>query len=107
MEGPPIHVRAARLAFRVAEASSSHLPDDVRALGDLSGEVLAIVPDTHLVSPSDDQLTLFFIALLRCFGIMRRAVAEYPEAGLVIEVRLAVETFDALLRCIRQSETVF
>ncbi len=54
------------------------------------------MPSPDFVAASDDELSLFCVALLSCFFIMRRAIAKDPEAGFVIEVGLAVDAFDGM-----------
>ena len=65
------------------------------------------MPRPDFVAARDDQLALFFVALFGRFFVVRGAIAEDPEAGRVIEVWLAVDAFDALLRLVGQTEAVF
>lgn len=64
------------------------------------------MPSPDFVAATNDELSLFCVALLSCLFIVRRAIAKDPKAGFVIKVGLAVDPFDALLRFVWQTEAV-
>jgi hypothetical protein len=85
---------------------SSHLPEDIRPGRNDSGEVVLVVVNPDLVTARHDGLPLGFVTLLHGGFVVRSTVAEDPDAGFVVEVRLDIEALDSLLCGVGESKAV-
>ncbi|MCH8090077.1 MAG: hypothetical protein IH955_08715, partial [Chloroflexi bacterium] len=72
------------------------VPRDVMSNRSFMSACLAVL----LMSP------LFFVALAHLRFVMGRTVAKDPDAGLVVEIGLAIDVRHALLRSVRQPQSV-
>jgi hypothetical protein len=50
------------------------------------------MPGPHLIATGDDGLALALVALADVVVVVRGTVAEDPDAGFVIKVRLAIDS---------------
>src|SRR6266540_3420042 len=100
------HGLAGTRVCQAEEKSSSHPPEDVRTRHHLLGEVVPVVVHPDLVALRDDRLALGLVIGLHGGLVVRCAIAEHPDARLVVKVRLDEQAIDSLLGSVGQTEAM-